>query len=111
MPISKEKKSLYPHDWKEISRRVRFTRAEGQCEFMLGSVRCPARHGQLHPITGKKVVLTTAHLDGDPTNNSEENLRAGCQRCHLRHDIPQHVATRKANRRKAKNTLEMFPAA
>lgn len=34
------------------------------------------------------IVLTIAHLDQDPTNNADDNLRALCQRCHNRHDMP-----------------------
>ena len=33
-----------------------------------------------------KVVLATAHLDHDPTNNRPRNLKALCQRCHMIHD-------------------------
>jgi len=45
-----------------------------------------------------KVVLTCAHLDHNPANNDESNLRALCQKCHLRHDQPQHAASRKRTR-------------
>jgi hypothetical protein len=38
----------------------------------------------------KQIILATAHLDHDPTNSSEENLEALCQRCHLAHDRPYH---------------------
>ena len=37
----------------------------------------------------KQIILAAAHLDHDPTNSSEENLEALCQR-HLAHDRPQH---------------------
>lgn len=40
---------------------------------------------RFHGLT--RVILTTAHLDRDSTNNTRENLAALCQRCHLRHDI------------------------
>lgn len=39
---------------------------------------------------GVRVVLTIAHLDHDPRNNAESNLRALCQRCHLRYDAEHH---------------------
>ena len=32
MPIRRELRSLYPPNWKELSRRVRFDRARGLCE-------------------------------------------------------------------------------
>ncbi len=41
-----------------------------------------------------RVVLTIAHLDHDPTHNDPENLRALCQRCHLRYDAAHHARTR-----------------
>lgn len=47
------------------------------------------------------VVLTTAHLDHDPTNNDETNLRAFCQLCHLRYDRYEH-AKNAANTRRRK---------
>ena len=33
-------------------------------------------------------------LDSDPTNNRPKNLRALCQRCHMLHDRPHHLAQR-----------------
>ena len=42
-----------------------------------------------------KVVLTTAHLDHDPSHNDLANLAVLCQRCHLAHDREQHAATRR----------------
>jgi hypothetical protein len=35
-----------------------------------------------------------AHLDNDPANNRLANLRGLCQRCHLLHDRPFHLAQR-----------------
>jgi hypothetical protein len=41
-----------------------------------------------------RVVLAAAHLDSNPTNNRLKNLRALCQRCHMLHDQPHHLAQR-----------------
>ena len=41
-----------------------------------------------------RVVLAAAHLDSDPTNNRLKHLRALCQRCHMLHDRPHHLAQR-----------------
>ena len=41
-----------------------------------------------------RVVLAAAHLDSDPTNNRLANLRSLCQRCHMLHDRPHHLAQR-----------------
>jgi len=93
-------RSLYPPNWKEISNRIRFVRAGGVCE------QCGAVHGQPHPITGSRVVLTTAHLDhntastgGSRTAPTDDNLKALCQRCHLRHDAKQHALNAAITRR------------
>ena len=82
MPMDR---SLYPPDWNEISNRIRFVRARGVCE------QCGAVHGSPHPVTGSIVVLTTAHLDHNTANCADDNLKALCQRCHLRHDAKQHA--------------------
>jgi len=81
MPFHAER---YPENWKEISLRIR-ERAGNRCEF------CGAENHQPHPETGSVVVLTVAHLDHDPMNCSDENLRALCQRCHLRYDADHHA--------------------
>jgi 5-methylcytosine-specific restriction endonuclease McrA len=47
------------------------------------------------------VIITTAHLDRNQANNARENLAALCQRCHLRHDIHQHIANRRYGRNHA----------
>jgi 5-methylcytosine-specific restriction endonuclease McrA len=44
-------------------------------------------------------VLTVAHLDHQPENNSPENLRAMCQRCHNRMDAPVRRAGIKSRAR------------
>ncbi len=97
MPIRPENRKRYPKDWREISKRIRFGRAGGRCEFTTAhgldrghdeQGRCTARHGKPHPITGSTVVLTVAHLDHVPENCADENLLAGCQRCHNTYDAP-----------------------
>lgn len=59
MPIRPENRARYPKDWKLRSYFVRFVRAGGRCEW------CGAAHGEQHPVTGSKVVLTTAHVHDD----------------------------------------------
>lgn len=122
MPINPELKHLYPADWAEISHRIRFQRAGGKCE------RCGVPHGHFRdefeavhdPKTwaslqaqgfiwrATRIILTTAHLDHDPTNNDEQNLAALCQRCHLRHDLAHHLMSRRLNREKANNQQRLF---
>lgn len=91
MPMDR---SLYPDDWEKISHRIRFERAAGRCEW------CNASHGDPHPVTGSTVVLTTAHIDHDPSNCDDDNLVALCQRCHLRYDADEHARHAAETRRR-----------
>ena len=91
MPVRPELKELYPPEWPAISRRIRFERADGKCEW------CDAQDRWIHPETGSVVVLTVAHLDHDPTNNEESNLAALCQKCHNTYDAPKRAQNRKHN--------------
>lgn len=104
MPIRPENRGLYPSDWKAISHRIRFVRADSRCECA-GECgrdhggRCPAYHGLPAPASGKTVVLTVAHLDRQLVNHGDDNLKAMCQACHLSYDMDTHVANRAAARR------------
>ncbi len=100
-PIRASERQRYPADWPAISARIRFGRAAGRCECAgeCGTgheARCPALHGEPHPVTRSAVVLTTAHLDHVPEHCEDANLRAMCQRCHLAYDAGQHRETRAA---------------
>lgn len=97
MPMKRED---YAPEWKTISHHIRFERAQGRCEWIEGGQRCEAIHGQPNPLTGSKVVLTTAHLDHDTTNNDFSNLLALCQRHHLAYDAPLHAKHARETRRK-----------
>ena len=129
MPIRPDLKKLYPPDWRQISRRIRFERAQRRCE------RCGAPHMHYRMRSGliipprlleyfhgamtleearqdgfqlSRIVLTTAHLNHDPTDNREENLAALCQRCHLAHDQQHHWRSRRINREKAIGQERLF---
>lgn len=107
MPIRPENRARYPKDWPAISLRIR-ERAEWRCEFVENGERCEARQGMPHPLTGSKVVLTVAHLDHTPENCADENLLAGCQRCHNRYDAPMRRAGIKARARAAAAAEDLF---
>ena len=93
MPISTENRLRYPPYWRQLSYLVRFVIDRGMCRF------CGALHGQPHPVTGSKVVLTTAHLvDMRPEADRLENLAGLCQRCHNRHDIEHRRQSRRSKR-------------
>jgi len=103
MPIKSENKNKYPKNWKEISIKIRTERANNKCEF------CEAENYQPHPITKSKVILTVAHLDHNPENCSEENLKALCQKCHLNYDLKYHIENRKITIAKRKyQKMEML---
>ena len=116
-PIHPEDRDRYPANWREISDSIRFDRAGGECECTgeCGDThprgRCRAPHGErIVRAKGRpsfwayavgdedqaiKVILTVAHLDHTPENCEPENLRAMCQRCHLRYDRAHHAASRR----------------
>lgn len=102
MPIRPEMRALYPKDWKQIVAAVA-ERSGGQCECsgecgVDHEGRCSAVNYEAHPVTGSKVVLTTAHLDHDPTGRDLLRLRHMCQRCHLRYDRDHHAETRRSRK-------------
>lgn len=100
MPINYKE---YHVKWKLISKLIRFRRAENKCEW------CGAENHKPHPVTDSLVVLTVAHIDHNKMNNRFYNLAALCQRCHLGHDIKQHVANRKYGRNwKGKQQLKLW---
>jgi hypothetical protein len=95
MPIRPENANRYPSDWSETSRRIRFDRAGGQCECtgqcgLHRGRRCEERHGEPARFANGAIVLTTAHLNHQPEDCGDDNLRAMCQRCHLRYDRQHH---------------------
>lgn len=144
MPIKPENRALYPADWDAISARIR-ARAGNRCEqckapngqqiarsgdvgagtYMLedgavydendGTARGYARGSEYDAKRFVKIVLTTAHLDHDPRNNSDSNLRSLCCQCHNRYDRAMrsaHAAATVARRARAaslaKGQTELF---
>ena len=121
MPIRPALRWLYPIDWRQISRAVRFGRARGRCESCGrphgATLRClpdgrwqdphsgawrdgrgrrtrTPEAGEMPALRVTRIVLAAAHLDHDPSNNRPRNLRSLCQRCHMLHDRPHHLAQR-----------------
>jgi len=135
LPINRELRWFYPIDWPEISRRVRFERARGVCEGCGRphgeTVRClpdgrwfdPVRHtwrsGRGRParwpdieeavaFRRTRVILAAAHLDHDPGNNRQRNLKSLCQRCHMIHDHTHHLARRRITYRLRRALGDLF---
>lgn len=110
MPIRPENRALYPPDWDKISYRIRFHRANAQCEWIDHKGRCQAVHGRPHPITGSKVVLTTMHLDHNPANCADHNLLAACQLHHNSYDAPMRRQGIKARAHASRAIADLFDA-
>jgi hypothetical protein len=103
MPIRPEMKSRYPDDWKLRSRFIRQYRAKNKCEW------CGAENGQPHPLTGSKVVLTTAHIyDHNPENARLLNLAALCQKCHNGHDADMRRKNIRERKRLESGQMELI---
>lgn len=133
MPINYRE---YHPKWHLISKLIRFKRAGNKCEncgisnsalinrYKDGSYSLASDNQvqELHDLVkgcGLKwhqarkklgltlVVLTVAHVDHDKSNNRFWNLAAWCQRCHLNHDLKQHIANRKYGRNHKTNNLKL----
>lgn len=105
MPIHPENKARYPKDWKQIADGIRL-RSGGQCEChgecgLHPGKRCEEIHQEPAKWAKGKVVLTVAHLDHTPENCDGSNLKAMCQRCHLRYDVDHHAESRARRKREA----------
>lgn len=116
MPIKAENRDRYPADWPEIRARI-LVRAQHRCEEcqvpnyvyrLVGTEEWTNNALKLETWLAKDgarvtwIVLTIAHLDHTPENCDPANLRAVCQRCHLRYDSKHHQESAYATRRKGR---------
>lgn len=99
MPIKPENKARYPANWKHIRARIQ-KRAGNKCE------ECGVQNGSLRGST--VIVCTTAHLDHQPENCSDDNLRFWCQKCHLSYDQKHHLQTAYQTRREGKAIKDLL---
>jgi len=130
-PIRASQRDKYPADWPAVRARI-LARADGCCEFPLANgTRCNAPDGALvfrahrdperwrpphggdcggadPDAYGVKIVLTIAHLNHHIADCRDENLKAGCQLHHLRHDKHEHARNAAATRRVKKNNRDLF---
>jgi len=95
----------YPPKWPAISRRIR--ERDGQrCRW------CGAGEALFDLNTGRTVVLTAMHLDGDPANCENWNVVTACRSCHAAYDAPHRIAASADARRWTRieaGQLELFP--
>jgi hypothetical protein len=113
MPIRASEKARYPKDWKAISQRIK-DRAQGRCECVEECGlhpwgRCVERDRHKAFFAKGKIIFTVAHLDHQPENCADENLKAMCQRCHLRYDRHHHAETARETRARKSGQI-LFPA-
>lgn len=136
MPIRPENRARYPANWSTEIRPSILKRARDCCEKCRapnGKTICREMSGASYMTmdgmvfdaeTGDAlgyargseypagrfvtVVLTIAHLDHQPENCDPGNLRAWCQRCHLRYDQQHHADNAAATRRAKKASGDLF---
>jgi len=137
MAIKAENKDRYPADWPAIrgailgragnaceqcgvANRTRIARGQGadKDRFMTadGTVHDADTSAHLGRCrvsdfdTGRivDVVLTIGHLDHTPEKCAPENLRAWCQRCHLRYDAAHHAETARKTRHSRRAVADLF---
>lgn len=123
-------RTKYPANWRELSELVRWL-ANDRCEWCgvpnraLGVRAQSGRFYQWHEcaegkphergddfdpdVAAIKIVLTVMHVDHDTTNSAPENLRAACQRCHLRWDRWEHAANAARTRDRKRGQLRLIP--
>jgi hypothetical protein len=122
MPIRPENVARYPKNWKQIRAAI-LERAGDKCE------ECGIPNGVYrNRNTGEwtrnemqvevwtcvdgdqvtRIVLTIAHLNHTPEDCRPENLKALCQRDHLRYDQGEHLRTAYRSRRKGKAACDLF---
>lgn len=138
MPIKPENKARYPANWKQIRASIleragnccekckvqngdRIVRGKGEDAdtYMTSEaeVYCSETGESLGQCRmsdyecngdGVDIVLTIAHLDHTPENCDPSNLRAWCQRCHLRYDAAHHAANSRITRQSRKAIGDLF---
>ena len=128
-PIKAENRARYPANWAEVRAEV-LIRAGHCCEWpgcgvpnysagywdrehfvVVGCGVIEPRHAVQLAIQGHRllrIVLTIAHLDHTPEHCDMENLRALCQRHHLRYDLDHHRTSAYMTRHARAGTLELF---
>jgi len=98
MPMQRD---LYPDDWEAIAFATKEA-ADWRCQECGKQCRRPGERFDTHQRT-----LTVAHIDSDPSNVSDDNLRALCAPCHLRLDAKMHARNARHTRDARRGQLTM----
>ena len=90
-PFDPKNRNKYPGSWPTIRKRA-IESAKGRCE------NCKVKNGTKNPRTRRRkvknprarrrIVLVVAHLDHNPQNCDESNLKVLCRSCHMVNDAP-----------------------
>lgn len=108
-----EQRKRYVDNWEDISLAYR-EQTNWQCEEC-GIAQSMWRISKAFSRP-YKVVIQVAHLNQDPSDNRDENLRSLCQVCHLKYDATEN--SRKALQTQCRKEyqkqidagqLELFP--
>lgn len=122
------KRDEYNDQWDLISRAI-IKRANNKCELCYApnhTFIIRQNNNFLHPwrvltdfyvaensepeITPKPtlIILTVHHINHDKSDNSDANLIATCQKCHLRLDLWYHLRNRKAKLNAGLELIDLF---
>jgi hypothetical protein len=129
MPIKVEDRHRYPPNWEDIRAQV-LERAGHRCQwpgcgapnhaigFWLRDQFVVVGFGTIDPRAAVqlawnghrllRIVLTVAHLDHTPEHCEMSNLRAWCQRHHLRYDLDHHRTNAYMTRKAKAATMDLF---
>ncbi|UHC17886.1 hypothetical protein LRS73_08555 [Methylobacterium currus] len=139
MPIRPEHRHFYPIDWPQLSAVIRFGRAGGRCEacgrphgqvivcvaggtwydgeagaWRSGRGRLLRREPPVAVLATARLtrpILATCHRAHDTSRNSDADLAAWCQRCHLIHDRPEHIRRRRLTYLRRRALGDLFQGA
>jgi hypothetical protein len=122
MPFHRER---YPREWEDVSRFIRFERAQNRCECtgrtetrILCGLHCthpgPRRCVEVNHTPAVwargRIILTVAHVcDCEPLCADPAHLLACCQRCHVRIDQTMHSLHAAETRRRSKELTGQIP--
>ena len=80
---------------------------DGRGRFVRRALPLP-RGMEAGEVKVTRVVLATAYRNHDTTDNTDANLAAFCQRCHMLHDRPEHQRRRRVTLRARKAMGDLF---